>query len=264
MTRFRALFPKPKTIIGVIHLPALPGYPQSQGLDHAIAKALKDLAALEAGGADGVLVENEYDRPHTVLSPAETTACMTRVAREVVAAAKRSVVGVEILLNDPEASLAVAKASGARFIRTDYFVDPMTRPEHGGAMRIDPRAVMAFRERIGAGDVLLLADIQVKYAHMLVERGLDESARLAREHGADAVIVSGAATGDPPDPAAVALAKRGAGDMPVLVGSGLDAANAPALLGVADGAIVGTSLKQGDYIAAERVAAIVRVARSAG
>jgi predicted TIM-barrel enzyme len=131
-------------------------------------------------------------------------------------------------------------------------------------MRIDPRAVMAFRERIGAGDVLLLADIQVKYAHMLVERGLDESARLAREHGADAVIVSGAATGDPPDPAAVALAKRGAGDMPVLVGSGLDAANAPALLGVADGAIVGTSLKQGDYIAAERVAAIVRVARSAG
>lgn len=264
MSRFRALFPKPKAIIGVIHLPALPGYPASKGLEHAIDKALADLAALEAGGADGVLVENEYDRPHTVLSSSETTACMTRITREVVVAARRAVIGVEILLNDPEASLAVAKAAGARFVRTDYFVDPMTRPEHGGAMRIDPTAVIAHRERIGAADLLLLADIQVKYARMLVERGLDESARLARQHGADAVIVSGDATGDPPPAASVALAKRGAGDMPVLVGSGLDAANAPALLAVADGAVVGTSLKSGDDIAAERVAAIMAVARRPG
>jgi len=262
VSRFRALFSKPKAIIGVIHLPALPGYPQSQGLDHAIAKALADTAALEAGGADGILVENEYDRPHTVLSAAETTACMTRVTREVVAAATRAVVGIEILLNDPEASLAVARASGARFIRTDYFVDPMTRPEHGGPMRIDPQAVIAYRERIGAADVLLLADIQVKYARMLVERGLDESAALARTHGADAVIVSGGATGDPPGAAELRLAKRGAGDRPVLIGSGLDAANAPELLAAADGAVVGTSLKAGDYIAAERVGAIMRVARS--
>ena len=264
MTRFRTLFPMPKAIIGVIHLPALPGYPQSKGLDHAIEKALADLAALEAGGADGVLVENEYDRPHTVLSAPETTACMTRITREVAAAAKRAVVGIEILLNDPEASLAVARAAGARFIRTDYFVDPMTRPEHGGAMRIDPTAVIAYRERIGAAEVLLLADIQVKYARMLVERGLDESARLARAHRADAVIVSGDATGDPPSAASVALAKRGAGDMPVLIGSGLDAANAPDLLAAADGAVVGTSLKVGDYIAAERVAAIMTVARGRG
>jgi len=112
--------------------------------------------------------------------------------------------------------------------------------------------------------VLLLADIQVKYARMLVERGLDESARLACAHRADAVIVSGDATGDPPSAASVALAKRGAGDMPVLIGSGLDAANAQDLLAAADGAVVGTSLKVGDYIAAERVAAIMTVARGRG
>jgi uncharacterized protein len=262
MGRFRALFPRPKSIIGVIHLPTLPGYPQSEGLDHAIDKALADLAALEAGGADGVLVENEYDRPHSLLSAPETTACMTRITREVVAACKHAVVGIEILLNDPEASLAVARAAGARFIRTDYFVDPMTRPEHGGKMRIDPQAVMAYRERIGAAEVLLLADIQVKYARMLVERGLDESAELARAHGADAIIVSGEATGDPPNAASVALAKRGAGDVPVLIGSGLDATNAPDLLAAADGAVVGTSLKCGNYVAAERVAAIMKTARA--
>jgi len=264
MTRFHDLFPAPKPIIGVIHLPALPGYPQSKGIDHAVEKALADLAALEAGGADGVLVENEHDRPHTVLSAPETTACMTRVTREVVAAARRCVIGIEILLNDPAASLAVARASGAKFIRTDYFVDPMERPEHGGAMHIDPEGVMAYRSRIGAEDVLVLADIQVKYAHMLVPRGLDGSARLAREHRADAAIVSGNATAEPPTAAEVALAKRGAGALPILIGSGIDVGNAAALLSVADGAIVGTSLKQGDYIAAEKVERLVTVARGLG
>ncbi len=264
MTGFRALFPRPKTIIGVIHLPALPGYAHSPGLDAAIEKALRDLAALENGGADGVLVENEYDRPHTLLAAAATTACMTRITREVVTAARRCVVGIEILINDPEASLAVAKAAGARFIRTDYFVDPMERAEYGGAMRIDPVGLLAYRERIGAGDVLILADIQVKYARMTIDRSLDESARIAGAQGADAVIVSGDATGDPPGAAAVALAKRGAGAMPVLIGSGLDAANAPALLAAGDGGVVGTSLKDGPGIAAARVAALVAVARGFG
>jgi len=262
MATFRALFPVPKPIIGVIHLPALPGFPQSRGLDFAIGQALADLAALERGGADGVLVENEYDRPHAVLSAPETTACMTRIAREVVVAARRSVVGVEILLNDPEASLAVARASGARFIRTDYFVDPMERPEHGGAMRIDPEAVMACRERIGASDVLVLADIQVKYARMTIPRGLDESARLAGRHGAAAAIVSGDATGDPPKPADLAEAKRGAAGLPILIGSGLDEGNAARLLAASDGAVVGTSLKRGDRIDSGRVAALVGIARS--
>lgn len=61
MSSFGKLFPRARTIIGVIHLPALPGYPESPGLSACIDKALADLAALEAGGADGVLVENEYD-----------------------------------------------------------------------------------------------------------------------------------------------------------------------------------------------------------
>lgn len=261
MTQFRDLFPAPKPIIGVIHLPALPGYPQSKGIDHAVEKALADLAALEAAGADGVLVENEHDRPHSVLSAPETTAAMTRVTSEVVAAAKRCVIGIEILLNDPAASLAVARASGAKFIRTDYFVDPMERPEHGGAMHIDPEGVMAYRARIGADDVLVLADIQVKYARMLVARGLDESARLARHHHADAAIVSGNATAEPPTAAELALAKGGAGSMPILIGSGTDIGNAAALLSVADGAIVGTSLKLGDHIAVEKVKALVAIAR---
>jgi membrane complex biogenesis BtpA family protein len=261
MSRFAKLFREPKAVVGVIHLPPLPGYEASPGIDRVVAKALSDLRALEAGGVDGVLVENEDDRPHRVEAAKETVAAMTRVARELVLAARKTVVGVEILLNDPEASLAAAAMSGASFIRTDYFVDPMARPEHGGPMRIDPEGLLRYRRSLGSDSILILADVQVKYAHMLVERSLADSARLAREAGADAIVVTGTRTGEPPSPAELAEARRGAGDLPVLVGSGFSSSNARTLLSFADGAIVGTSLKRGDGIDREKVRALLLEAR---
>lgn len=246
--RFRNLFPQPKPIIGVIHLPPLPGYQTSPGIDSILAKARADLEAIESGPLAGVLVENEQDRPHRIRAERETIAVMTRVTRELVSRSRSAVVGAEILLNDPEASLAVARAAGASFIRTDYFVDPMEREEHGGRMHIDPEGLLRYRKTIGADDVLIFADIQVKYARMLVERTLTESARLAREKAADAIVVTGRITGDPPHVEEIRAAKEGADGTPVLVGSGLDTTNARELLTVADGAIVGTSLKTGDGI----------------
>jgi uncharacterized protein len=260
MTRFAQLFGASKPLIGVIHLPPLPGYPSSPGIAKVIEKALRDLEALEAGPVDGVLVENEEDRPHRVEAARETIAAMTLVARELVSAARKTIVGVEILLNDPEASLAAAAMAGASFIRTDYFVDPMERPEHGGAMRIDPEGLLRYRRSLGADSILILADIQVKYARMLVERSLDKSARLAREAGADAVIVTGMRTGEPPSVAEIHDARRGGGEIPVLVGSGLSASNAANLLSAADGALVGTSLKLRDRIDPEKVKEILREA----
>ena len=250
-----------KPIIGVIHLPPLPGYAASPGIAAVVAKALRDLEALEQGGVDGVLVENEEDRPHRVEAAAETVAAMTRVTCELVRAARRAKIGVEILLNDPCASIAVAHVSVATFVRTDYFVDPMERAEYGGPMKIDPVGLLAHRERLRAQDVLILADIQVKYARMTVDRSLTESARLAREHGADAIVVTGSVTGDPPRLKDIADAKAGAGDCPILVGSGLDAGNARSLLTLADGAIVGTSLKTGDHVDLEKVREMMAVVR---
>src|SRR3954449_4615077 len=169
MSRFQERFRAATPLIGVIHLPALPGYPGSPGLAAVVAHALAELATYRVGGLDGVLVENEHDQPHRVEAGRETIAGMTTVTRELVRAAGSLPVGVEILLNDPEASLAVALAAGADFIRTDYFVDEMTRAEYG-AMRIDPHGLMAYRRRIGAERVLVLADVQVKYATMVAPR----------------------------------------------------------------------------------------------
>lgn len=256
MSAWRVLFPGRLPVIGVIHLPPLPGYPQSAGIDRAEQSALEDLHVLEEEGVDGVLVENEFDRPHRVLAAPETIAAMTRITRTIVEQSKSVVVGCEILLNDPMASLAVARMSGARFVRTDYFVDAMTRPGFG-EFSTDPEGLIRYRSSLGADDILILADIQVKYATMIEERPLRESARLACRHRADAVVVTGDATGDAPSLEDLRLAADGIRtsgmDVPLLVGSGMTAANAPTLLGECDGAIVGTALMRDRNVDREAV-----------
>lgn len=130
-------------------------------------------------------------------------------------------------------------------------------------MAIDPEGVIRYRESIGAEGVAIFADVQVKYAEPLVERSLAESARLASEHRADAVVVTGARTGLPPSLSEVREAKQGAGTCPVLVGSGLAPGNAAALMAVADGAIVGTSLRNRQRVDREKTLALLAAARRA-
>ena len=261
MAHFTDLFPGPKPIIGVIHLPALPGSNASPGLGEILKKAHRDFSALEHGGVQGVLLVNDADEPRRLKAGPETISVLTRVTRELVLVSSGIRVGIQILLNDPAASLAVAHMAGGSFIRTDYFVDPMERPEFG-PMEIDPDRLMEYRTSIGARDVLVLADIQVKYAQMVDTRPLVESAAQATECAADAVIVTGSVTGEPPTVEAIAEAKRGAGHCPVLVGSGLDASNVGALLRTAYGAIVGTSLKTGPYVDAAKVGELMGAVRA--
>src|SRR3954469_19906240 len=100
MARFHERFPAARPLIGVIHLPPLPGYPASPGLAAVIAHALAELATYRVGGLDGVLVENENDQPPRVEAGRETIAAMTTVTRALVEAAAGLPVGAEILLND--------------------------------------------------------------------------------------------------------------------------------------------------------------------
>lgn len=255
MTRFHNLFKSAKPVIGMIHLPPLPDYEGSPGIDGVIKSALADLAILEQYGIDGALIENEYDRPHRVKATPATIDAMIKVTHEVVKAAKNTMIGVEILLNDPIASLDVAKATGAKFIRTDYFVDPMSRPGYG-EFEIDPDAVLKHSKKIKAYDILIMADIQVKYATMLVDRTMTESAALAEFHGADAIVVSGRETGDAPVTADLTAAKNGC-NIPVIIGSGTDTGNASELLEYCDGTIVGTALMKDKIVNAERVAELL-------
>lgn len=259
-TLYQRLFPGKLPLIGVVHLPPLPGYPKAPSMQALIDHALADLGVLDGLGYDGILIENENDTPHRVLAGPETTAAMTRVVSEAVRQARKIVVGAEILLNDPEASLAVAKASDARFIRTDYFVDRMARDEHGGEMKIDPKGLIAYRKKIFAEDeVAILADVQVKYARMLEAKTLTESVRQAKAERADGIIVTGQLTGDAPVVDHLAEAQTAAAGHPILIGSGLTAANAEFVMKHADGAIVGTGIMTNGKMDREKAARLMDV-----
>ena len=255
--RFLRLFEANKPLVGVIHLAALPGIDGSPGIDAVIRRASEDYLGLARGGIDAVLVENENDKPYSVRARPETIAAMTHLMRELARLDPRVPIGGEILLNDPVASLAATSLGGGAFIRTDYFVDRMSRPEYGGEMHIDPDGLIDYRTQLGAQDVAVVADIQVKHAKSLTTRSLAESASEAKAKGADAIVVTGSWTGIAPEANEVSLAKSGAGETPVLIGSGLTADNAVSLLSVADGAIVGTSLMDRGRVVPERVGTLV-------
>lgn len=239
--KFKTLFPTQKPIIGMIALPPLPSYPEFTRMNDYVDYVLRDLAALEQGGVDAVCIENDFDHPHTLTAGPEIVAAMTRLTHEV-RAHTRLPVGVEVLLNDWQASLAVALAANAQFVRLDFFVDHVQI--QAGEIKPDPQAVLAYRKRIGADRVALFTDIQVKYSRLLeANKPIEVSAQQAIAHGADALIVTGNATGQRPTSADLQAVRAVVGDFPVLVGSGTTPQNVGELLRYADGAIVGSALK---------------------
>jgi uncharacterized protein len=254
MSRFHTIFPQPKPIIGMISLPPLPGYPTHSSIDQLIEVALADLDALQEGGAQAALIENDFDQPHTLIGGAEIVASMTRITSEVVRHA-RIPIGVQVLLNDWRASLAIAHVSGAQFVRLDFFVDRVTIK--AGLIKPVPDQIVAYRTAIGAGRILILADLQVKYSTIVGgAKPIEQSAQEAAVAGADAVIITGQATAI--EPAAADLIAAHASGLPVLIGSGLTPHNAATLLAHADGAIVGSYLRSGSAAHDRVVAAKVR------
>jgi len=243
------IFDVRKPLIGMIHLLPLPGSPQysGEGISLSLDAALRDAKALRNGGFDGLLIENYGDSPFkpTPADP-ETVASMTAIGREI----RRQVdlpVGVNVLRNGALAALAIAHVIGARFIRVNVLTESLLTDQ--GIIDACAHDLMRYRKRLGATDVRVFADVRSKHAAPLVSRPVEESARDAAYRGmADALIVTGPRTGAEPDRDSLRRIKASVPDRPVLIGSGLSKRNAVKLLGEADGAIVGTSVKQNGLI----------------
>ena len=240
---FRSLFPAAKPVIGMLHLPALPGSPgHALALDEIRAWLLRDARALAEGGIDGFILENFGDTPfYPVRVPAHTIAFMAVLAREVKSAFPLPL-GINVLRNDARGALAVAAASCADFIRVNVYTG--ARLTDQGIVEGQAHRVLRYRKLLGA-PVLVFADVAVKHSAPLAPRGLQAEVRDTLARGrADAVIVSGETTGAEASADDLRLAKEAAGDAAVLCGSGVTHENAAAKLRLADGLIVGTSLKQ--------------------
>jgi membrane complex biogenesis BtpA family protein len=235
------LFGVSKPIIAMLHLPASPGRPRHDrraGMGPLIDAAARDLAVLQDAGVDGLLFCNEADLPYQIGVGPEVTAAMAAVIGAVRSEISRPF-GVNLVW-DPVASLAVARATGASFVRevfTGVYESDL------GIMAPDFGSIAAYRSGIGAEPVALFANITPEFASSTGQRTIAQRARSAAFLGVDALLISGAITGEPTDLSLLREARAAAGDTPVLANTGVTAGTVRHVLSVADGAIVGTSLK---------------------
>jgi membrane complex biogenesis BtpA family protein len=263
---FSRAFGEKKPVIGMVHLGALPGAPlfdADAGIDGLVAGAAKDLAALQRAGFDAVMFGNENDRPYELKVDTASTAAMACVIGRL-----RSEISVPFGVNvlwDPMSTMALAAATGAAFVReimTGTYASDMGlwSPDAGKAIR--------YRDRLGRRDLAVLYNISAEFAYSLDRRGLADRARSAVFSSIpDAILVSGAITGEAAAISDLEAVRKALPGTPVLANTGVKHETVAEVLRVADGCIVGSSLKVDgntwNPVDPERAAEFMRLARRA-
>lgn len=232
-----------KILVGMVHLLPLPGAPGYAGSMNAVcAQALQDAEVLADSGFDALMIENFGDVPFAAERVAPETIAAMAIIADRIREQTTLPIGINVLRNDAAAALGIAAAVGAQLIRVNV---------HTGAMLTDQGWIsgqaydtLRLRQRLNL-PCYIAADVLVK--HAVPPQGAlpgDVAADTYYRGKADVLIVSGRATGAETDPGRIAEVKRAVPEAPVWVGSGLSLDTATSLLAVADGAIVGSALKQ--------------------
>ncbi len=238
-----SIFGAPRALIGVLHLPALPGTAKAQlGPSAIVESVLAEARQYQAAGFQGLMIENMHDRPYLkgAVGP-EVVAAMAVVGREV----RRTTglpLGIQVLAGANREALAVALACGATFVRVEGFVFAHVADE--GVIESSAGDILRYRRAIGAEGVRVFADVKKKHSSHAVtaDVSLEETARAAEFFLADGVIVTGTSTGRPADPREVRAVREAVG-IATLVGSGITAENLQAYA-AADAFIVGSWVKK--------------------
>lgn len=266
MKKFSALFGGTKPVIAMVHLAPMPGtplYDAEGGVEAIVEAARRDLKALQDADVDAVMFGNENDRPYELEVDTASTATMAFVIGQLRKDIQKPF-GVNVLW-DPMASVALATATGASFMReilTGTYASDMGpwTPNAGKAMR--------YRDRLNRSDLVMLANVSAEFAYSLDRRDLADRARSAVFSSIpDAILVSGAITGEAAEMADLVAVKKVLPDTPVLANTGVKHSTIADVFKVADGCIVGSSLKvDGDTwkaVDAARAAEFMRLAKAA-
>jgi membrane complex biogenesis BtpA family protein len=242
MSWLREVFGKEKVAIAMVHLPALPGaplYDDQSGLAGIRERAVADLSELQEAGFDGVMFANENDRPYVFSTGLEVAAVMSALIAEL-----RPLIsvpfGVDVLW-DPRAALAVAKATGAAFVRevfTGAYVSEF------GIWNTSVGETLRYRRQIDATQVRILTNISAEFAAPLGHRALDVVARgVSLISLADGICVSGPMTGSSVDSDELRAVRAAIPGAVLFANTGVNEDTVQEVLSIADGVVVGTSVK---------------------
>uniref|UniRef100_A0A1I8I8Q4 BtpA family membrane complex biogenesis protein n=2 Tax=Macrostomum lignano TaxID=282301 RepID=A0A1I8I8Q4_9PLAT len=237
-----------KPIIGMVHVrPTLASHRYRDPHSRLVEEAVQEAVTLVSRGVHSVLIENMHDVPYQRAEEAgpELSVSMTTVAMETRRRLPDTPLGVQILSGCNRAALAVAKATDLDFVRAEGFVFAHIGDE--GLTQSCAADLLRYRRQLFASSVWLLADVKKKHSSHAITADTDlaETCRAAKFFLADALVVTGRATGCPTVPADVAEAAAAGQPLPVFVGSGASASDLAGLWAAADGFIVGSALKAG-------------------
>ena len=250
----------------MLHLKPLPGSAKAELLSVVRERMLADLDALVKGGVDGLILENYGDAPYFPgRVPPQTVSYLTRLAMEVRGSTSLPL-GINVLRSDGISAMAVAAAVGAEFIRVNVYTGVRVSGE--GLIQGNAHEIQRYRRELGVG-VKVFADVDVKHSTGVGSVDLaDEVTETILRGRADAVIVSGKATGSETGLEDLRIAKESSGSTPVLAGSGVTVETVAETLRWADGAIVGTGFKvdgvTDNPVDVEAVRALMGEARGCG
>lgn len=259
------VFTVTKPIIGMCHLPALPGdpaYDRVGGVDAIIAHARQEISALQEGGVDGILISNEFSLPYLTATEPITAITMARVIGEI-----RSELAVPFGVNvlwDAVRSIDLAVATGAAFVReifTGVYASDF------GLWDTNIGKTARHRQSVSGDDVRLLFNIVPEAASYLAGRDLASLTRSTVFNCVpDGLCVSGLTAGAPTDTSTLGIVKENAGGTPVIVNTGVRPDTLEESMRYADAGIVGTFFKKdGQFenaVDVSRVKDLMGVARS--
>ncbi len=235
-----------KTVVAMVHLPALPGSPDydtEAGMSKILDTVLKDLEALQSGGVDAVMFGNEFDRPYVLKAPPEGLAAIAAIIGQV-----KSMIKVPFGVNylwDPLATVALAVATEADFAREIYtglYASDMGlwAPDCAGAARL--------RSSCGRSDLQMLFNINAEFSTSLDERTLAAKAKsVVFSSKADVICVSGMMTGMSVDQAELRKVRESIPEIPLLANTGVTIDSVEEIFSFTDGCVIGSHLKQNGY-----------------
>jgi len=247
----RRIFGIRKPIISMLHLASLPGQPGFISIEHVLAEAKRDLIPLQQGGVNGLLVENWKEDSNTIETKPQTAIGMFQVIQQLKPFISVPF-GINVLNNDYTAAFWIASETQASFVELDVFIDHVRSnfeyseigKLHPFEIKVDIADVARKRAKFGLAKTPLLVFIQPKHYLMLDEnKTVEQSANEAVEAGADGLLVT-KATGVAPEIDRIRNTKKGLKNpVPVGIGSGFTAENAPDFMPVVDFVVVGSALK---------------------
>lgn len=266
MTKFKTLFGDTKPVIAMVHLNPMPGtplYDADAGVEGIVEAARRELSVLQDADVDAVMFGNENDRPYELKVDAAVTATMAYVIGRLRPEIKKPF-GVNVLW-DPMGSVAVATAVDASFVReifTGTYASDMGpwNPNAGEALR--------YSRRLDRSDLVMLYNVSAEFADSLDRRALPDRARSAVFSSIpDAILVSGTITGEAAAMSDLEAVKKVLPETPVLANTGVRHATVADVLKVADGVIVGSSLKYDGHtwntVDPDRAREFMRLAKAA-